>query len=116
MTSAKMTFALTDMTRRVRDHYGKRLLGVYQLSTAGEYDDEDAPDAEIVVVLADGDWRFMDEIEVLAGLAFDSLMVTEIYISADPISNTAWRDPSHEAHQETVGNRKQAANGLLEVV
>ena len=116
MTSAKMTLALTDMTRRVRDHYGKRLLGVYQLSTAGEYDDEDAPEAEIVVVLKDGDWRLMDEIEVLAGLAFDSLMVTEIYISADPISSSAWDDPSHEAHRETVGSRKTAANALLEVV
>jgi hypothetical protein len=101
----------------VRRHYGDRVLGIYAfdyLFDEGD-DDEISADADVAIVLSDGDWRFLDEKRQLVRLAFDILMETEFYIRAWPFPVSAWRDPSRYSNPRLVREIKQRAEPILEV-
>ena len=86
--------ALRVFAKLIQTHYGRRLKGVYRVDLAGDYEDEDQADAYLAVVLTDGNWRSFDEVGALAGLAYDALEETDVYMRALPISQTAWNDPT----------------------
>lgn len=109
--------ALTRFAADVRRHYRDRLLGVY-LFGRGSTDDADEEDeegdAEVAVVLADGDWRFLDEKTELVGLTFDILLDTEFYIRAWPLPASAWRDPSTYSDPAFIEEIQRRAEPIME--
>jgi hypothetical protein len=101
----------------VQRHYGDRVLGIYvfdYLLDEGD-DDEISVDADVAVVLSDGDWRFLDEKKQLVRLTFDILVETGFYIRAWPFPVSAWRDPSAYSNPRLVREIKQHAEPIMEV-
>ena len=94
MTEQDARTALRRLAADVRKHYGERLRGVYLVDAKDLYDDEDAADLETVIVLADGEWRSMDERMALVDMTYDILLDTELYIRALPVSLSDWMDPA----------------------
>ena len=78
----------------LRSHYGDRLQGIYLVDTRDLYNENEQADAEVVVVLADGNWRPIDERKALVHLTYNSLLESELYIPALPVPLAAWQDPS----------------------
>jgi hypothetical protein len=69
--------------------YGERLVGLYAFDYLFEDDvgddDEISVDLDVAVVLADGDWRFIEEKKRLVEVTFKVLLDTGIYIRAWPL-------------------------------
>ena len=116
MTRNETKSALQVLARIVRFHYGNRLRGIYLVDTRREYEPEDQPDEEIVVVLEDGDWRSFDEKMALADLTYDALLETDLFAVARPIAKSEWDDPSRAREPITVRQLKARAEALVEAV
>ena len=114
MTTTKPASALDRLLLDIRRHYGDRLKGIYRIDRADLLEDEDRSDAEIVVILADGAWRNLDEMRELSRMTFDVLMDAEVYIRAWPISLSAWNEPTTAAHPGLVDEFRTHAEPILE--
>jgi len=89
-----------------RKEYGDRLRGLYvfdclfdergqdNADESGEDDGEVSVDLDVAVVLADGDWSFLDEKKRLIALTFNILLETDVFIRAWPLPASAWHDQS----------------------
>jgi hypothetical protein len=100
--------------------YGDRLRGLYVFDylfdEAGEDNDEVSVDLDVAVVLADGDWRFLDEKKRLASLTFQLLLDSDTYIRAWPLPASAWHDPSTYDNPALVRDIKRHAEPIMEAV
>jgi hypothetical protein len=71
------------------EKYGARLQGLYALDYLGDddegEDDEVSVDIDVAVVLADDDWRFLEEKKRLVEVTFKILLDTGIYVRAWPL-------------------------------
>jgi antitoxin ChpS len=115
MTKRKIKSALRKLAAASQRHYGARFQGIHFIAPDSEMENEETePDAEVVVVLADGDWQFMTEKLQLAGLAFDILLETEVYIRAWPMAISSWRDPKSHRDPAFVQDLKRRAEPVLE--
>jgi hypothetical protein len=84
--------------------YGDRPQGLYVFDylfedcgegdESGEDDGEVSVDLDVAVVLADGDWSYLDEKKRLVSHTFDILLATDVLIRAWPLPASAWHDPS----------------------
>ena len=109
--------ALRKLIARLRLHYGERLVGIQQIGPDTIWNSEDRADAEIVVILADGDWRQLDEHRKLAGLTFDSILEDEVYVRAWPVAKAAWENaPTSSETPGLVAKLRRNATAVLEVV
>lgn len=86
--------ALDDYVAAVRRHYGKRLVDVLIFGSRARGDARPDSDADVAVILEDGEWRFWEEKWVLAGLAYDVLLEHGLYIQPWPISRAGWESPA----------------------
>jgi predicted nucleotidyltransferase len=85
--------ALESFARSARQHYGERLRGIYLFGSRARGDFEEESDADVVVVLRDGDWRFWDEKKKVISLAFETVLATGLYVQAWPVAESAWSNP-----------------------
>lgn len=106
--------ALRRLAMDVRKHYGERLRGIYLVDAKDLYDDEDAADIETVIVLADGEWRSLDERMALVDMAYDILLDTERYIRALPVSLSDWLDPVAADDPNWILALKERAEPIME--
>ena len=114
MTEQDARTALRRLAVDVRTHYGERLKGIYLVDARNLYDDEDAADIETVIVLADGEWRSLDERMALVDLTYDILLDTELYIRALPVSLSVWLDPAAADDPSWIGALKERAEPIME--
>jgi hypothetical protein len=112
--SSREAEALGRFAADVRGHYGKHLLGVYLFGRRPiDDEEEEAGDVEVAVVLADGDWQFLDEKKQLVRLTFDILVDTDLYIRAWPLPASAWRDPSTYRDPAFIQEIKRHAEPIM---
>jgi len=84
--------------RRVRDHYGSRLVGLYLYSTRsrGPDEDDDESDAAVVAVL-EGELDFWRELCVQSDFSYDELIDHDVFIDAKPVALSVWNGPATAA-------------------
>jgi hypothetical protein len=91
--------------------YGDRLRGLYVFDylfdESGADDDEVAVDLDVAVILADGDWSFLDEKKRLIALTFNILLETDVFIRAWPLPASAWRNPSSYSNPSRDRNQTE---------
>lgn len=112
--------ALKRFSADARAEYGHRLLGLYVFDYLHDADEEDDDDeisvgADVAVILADGDWGFLEEKKRLARLTFDILLDTEVYVRAWPLPASAWRDPSTYNNPALVRAIKRRSASIMVV-
>jgi len=84
--------ALEDYVAAVRHHYGPRLVDILIFGSRARGDARPDSDADLVVILKDGDWRFWGEKMRLSDLAYDALLEAGLWIQAWPVSLSAWQE------------------------
>lgn len=114
MTEQDARTALRRLAGEVRKYYGERLRGIYLVDAQDLYDHEDAADIETVIVLADGEWRSLDERMALVDLTYDILLDTEFYIRALPVSLSDWLDPVGADDASWILALKKRAEPIME--
>jgi len=85
--------ALEDYVSAVRRHYGARLVDILIFGSRARGDARPDSDADLAVILEDGDWRFWDEKMFLSGLAYDVLLDHGLDIQPWPVARSAWETP-----------------------
>lgn len=89
--------AVRDFAREVRRAYGSRLKGLYLFGSRARGDHTADSDADVAVVLADGDWRVWDEKMRLADIEYDIIVDSGVEPQGWPVSESEWRNP--EMHE-----------------
>jgi hypothetical protein len=88
--NAQQRRVLERFSADVLERYGARLQGLHAFDYLGEddegEDDEVSVDIDVAVVLADDDWRFLEEKKRLVKVTFKILLDTGIYVRAWPMS------------------------------
>jgi len=111
--------ALSRFSTDAQKAYGERLLGLYvfnYLFDEREDDDGISVDADVAVILADGDWHFLKEKECLVRLTFAILLDTDVYIRTWPLPASAWREPSTYSNPALVREIKRHSEPIMEAV
>ena len=93
MDDAVVDRAVRDFAREVRRSYGDRVKGMYLFGSRARGDHTAESDADVAVVLADGDWRAWDEKMRLADIEYDIIVDTGIEPQGWPVSESEWRNP-----------------------
>lgn len=85
--------ALEAYIAAVRAHYGIRLHGVVLFGSRARGDHRPDSDADVAIILQDGDWRFWAEKMLLADLTYEALIEYGLRIQPWPVSVGAWNNP-----------------------
>jgi uncharacterized protein len=94
---AAVALALQAFAAAVRSHYGDRLRGLYLFGSRARGDHMPDSDADVAVVLADGEWVEWQERYILHKLAYDPGLESGLVIQPWPFSEAQWRDADHNA-------------------
>ena len=86
--------ALANYAASVRRHYGARLVDILVFGSRARGDARSDSDADVAVILEDGDWQFWEEKWLLAGLAYDVLLEHGLYVQPWPIPRSGWDSPT----------------------
>jgi predicted nucleotidyltransferase len=89
-TQAEVELALVQFAANVRDHYGDRLKGIYLFGSRARGDHRPDSDADVAVVLQDGDWVSWKERRALSRLAYEPSLESGLAIQAWPFSEQQW--------------------------
>ena len=101
MTAAERK-ALDDYVAAVRRHYGPRLVDIFIFGSRARGDARPDSDADVAVIIEDGDWEFWEEKWLLAGLAYDVLLEHGLYIQPWPFPRSAWQSPPTHRRQHFI--------------
>lgn len=104
--------ALTLFIADVRRHYADRLKGLYLFGSRARADHHPDSDADVAVVLADGDWKYWDERRVLSDLTYDRLIDDGLDIQALPIAESQWAEPERHHNPSFVRRMRRDAKRL----
>jgi predicted nucleotidyltransferase len=108
--------ALNEYVGAVRRHYGARIVDILIFGSRARGDEGPDSDADVAVVLEDGDWQFWTEKMRLSGLAYDVLLKHGLYIQPWPIGRTAWESPATHGNRRLIEAIRQEGRRLAEVV
>jgi antitoxin ChpS len=89
-TDAEAARALARFADDVKLHYGDRLKGLYLFGSRARGDHAADSDADVAVVLANGDWEEWLERRALNGLAFDAELDDGLVIQPWPFAEADW--------------------------
>jgi uncharacterized protein len=106
--------ALDDYTAAVRARYGKRLVGLLLFGSRARGDAHPDSDADVAVILEDGDWQSWEEQWTLAGLAYDVLLDHGLFIQPWPIPRSAWESPETHRRRDFIEEIKKDGLRLTE--
>jgi predicted nucleotidyltransferase len=85
---------VSDYARAIRKAYGSRLKGIYLFGSRARGDHTTESDADIAVVLADGDWKEWPETKRLTDIAYDFIVATGADLQAWAVPESAWVNPT----------------------
>jgi uncharacterized protein len=108
-TEAEVASALAQFGQDVRRAYGARLQGLYLFGSRARGDHRPDSDADVAVILEDGDWRFWDEKMRLIDLAFDYRIDNGVYIQSWPFAASHWGDPAQSSQPRLIASAKRDA-------
>ena len=108
-TEAEVSDALQRFAERVRASYGTRLKGLYLFGSRARRDHHPESDADVAVVLEDGDWRFWDEKMRLVDLGHDMFVDFRLYIQPWPFRAAEWASPSASPRRRLVETARRDA-------
>lgn len=90
--------AVRDYARAVREAYRDRVKGIYLFGSRARGDHTAESDADVAVVLADGDWSVWDEKMRLADIEYDIIVGAGVEPQGWPVRQSEWNDPElHES-------------------
>lgn len=92
-SEADVLRALNVFSADVRRHYRDRLKGLYLFGSRARGDHCPDSDADIAVLLEDGEWQFWSERRVLSDLSYDRLLEDGLHIQGWPVGWSAWESP-----------------------
>jgi hypothetical protein len=97
----------------LRPVYGERLRGVYLFGSRARGDHTPESDADVAVVLADGDWDYWNEKMRLADLEYDTIIATGAEPQGWPVRESEWLNPVRHRNPELVRAMRRDAKDLL---
>lgn len=106
--------ALEQYVAAVRARYGDRLRGVVLFGSRARGDMQADSDADVAVIIADGDWSFWREKRELADLAYEPLMDWGLTIQPWPLTLSQWSNPELHHNPRFVYAIKRDASPLVE--
>lgn len=106
--------ALKKFIEAVRAHYGARIHTIVLFGSRARGDARQDSDADVAVVLDDGDWSFWREKMQLADLSFDPFMEFGLHIQPWPLARSAWEEPAKHHNPRLVNAIRRDARVLLE--
>lgn len=92
----------------VERHYRGRLKGLYLFGSRARGDHRPDSDADVAVVLEDGDWEQWIERRTLNRLAYEPSLDSGLAIQPWPFSLTQWESESPHASRLVVNARREA--------
>jgi uncharacterized protein len=111
-TDAEVAEALQRFAERARLNYGARLKGLYLFGSRARGDHHQESDADVAIILEDGDWRFWDEKMHLVDLGHDMFVDFGLYIQPWPFAASAWASPAGAPNQRLIESAKRDARSL----
>jgi len=99
---ATVNRAVEDYARAIRKSYGPRVKGIFLFGSRARGDHTRESDADIAVVLADGDWDYWDEKTRLVDLSYEVVVATGADIQGWPVREREWRDPARHRNPSLV--------------
>ena len=79
-------------------HYGDRLKRIFLFGSRARGDHRPDSDADVAVVLEDGDWSKVKELVALGELSFDILIDYRLNIHGWPLAESEWNDPERHSN------------------
>jgi antitoxin ChpS len=104
--------ALQEFVRAVRRTYGDRVKGIYLFGSRARGDHTADSDADVAIVLTDGDWRVWDEKMRLADIEYDVIVETGVEPQGWPVSESEWRDPELHDNPPLVRAMRRDAKAI----
>lgn len=115
-TAEQVQAGLDAYVGAVRAHYGSRLKDIILFGTRPRADASPESDADLAIILQDGDWVLWRERTVLADLTYEPLVEFGLSIRAWPVSQAAWIEPARHRDPGFVHLVKEYARPLEELV
>jgi uncharacterized protein len=101
--------ALDAFVAAVRAHYGKRVKDIVLFGSRARGDYKPDSDADVAVILVDGDWSIWREKVDLADLAYEPLLESGLRIQPWPIAVSEWERPqAHRNHRFVEAIKRDA--------
>jgi predicted nucleotidyltransferase len=101
--------ALTQFAANVRQHYGSRLKGLYLFGSRARGDHRPDSDADVAVILAEGDWVAWEQRRVLNRLGYETSLESGLYIQAWPFSVGRWECADRNASRGLIEAARREA-------
>jgi uncharacterized protein len=111
--SAQETAAIAHYVRLVRERYGNRVVEIVLFGSRARGDARRDSDADIAVVLKDGDWQFWSEKTNLADLGHDILIDHGLRVGPWPVSQKDWSNPAHHSNPRFAQEVKRTGRILM---
>jgi predicted nucleotidyltransferase len=103
-SDAQVSLGLRRFVDEVRARYGANLRGVYLFGSRARGDNRPDSDADVAVVIADGDWNEVVESVAMANDTFEILLDQSLDIQPRAIAESHWRGPERYREAWLVRN------------
>ena len=112
-TAEEVERALASYVAAVRDHYGSRVLNIVLFGSRARGDNRPDSDADVAIVLQNGDWRFGSEKLKLADLTYETMMEYGVRLQPWPVSRSDWGHPVEHHNTKLIQSMKRDGRTLL---
>jgi len=112
-TAEEVERALASDVAAVRDHYGSRVLDIVLFGSRARGDNRPDSDADVAIVLQNGDWRFGSEKLKLADLTYETMMEYGVRLQPWPVSRSDWGHPVEHHNTKLIQSMKRDGRTLL---
>jgi uncharacterized protein len=104
--------AVQEFARAIERTYGERVKGIYLFGSRARGDHELESDADVAIVLANGDWRRWEETMRIADLEYDTIVATGAEPQGWPVSEREWLHPELHPNPSLVRAMRRDAKDL----
>ena len=111
-TDAEVAQALARFATEVERHYRDRLKGLYLFGSRARGDHTPESDADVAVILRDGDWVSSDEKRTLGDFAYDRLLDSGAMIQGWPVPESSWLVPESDRNPVLIRAMRRDATDL----
>ena len=104
--------AVRDFARALHRAYGDRLKGLYLFGSRARGDHTRESDADIAVVLADGEWSVWNEKMRIAAMEYDAIVETGVEPEGWPVRESEWGNPDLHRNPALIRAMRRDARGI----